>query len=426
MKEIVRLKIKFLFYNMAIVTAVIGVTFFAAAAVVKSRSYQETDQILSQIAEGAGSRIIFDGASQVRVPHFSVIVTADGAMLLQEGNYNSFPDQAFLDEVILLGMDGRGETGFLPEYSLKYFREARPEGVFLAFADTSYSETMMESVWQYGAAACVGIWLLFFVLSWFFAGWAVRPLEKAMTAQKEFVANASHELKTPLTILAANTELLSGHISGRDEESDKWLENMKQECQEMRKLVESLLTLARSDAGTGKKKAFSRFDFGELLMEELLTFEPVFYQAGRMLSYEDLEESREFFVNGNREELKQLLQVLLDNAVRYSNPQSATTVSMEETGRGGFCLQVKSHGTPIPKEQREAVFERFYRGDTSRASGFGCGLGLSIAKEIAREHKAVLGLTCEDGANCFYLKMRTAREKKKKIVIACHKLGSVL
>ena len=411
MKEIVRLKIKFLFYNMAIVTAVIGVTFFAAAAVVKSRSYWETDQILSQIAEGAGSRIIFDGASQVRVPHFSVIVTADGAMLLQEGNYNSFPDQAFLDEVILLGMDGRGETGFLPEYSLKYFREARPEGVFLAFADTSYSETMMESVWQYGAAACVGIWLLFFVLSWFFAGWAVRPLEKAMTAQKEFVANASHELKTPLTILAANTELLSGHISGRDEESDKWLENMKQECQEMRKLVESLLTLARSDAGTGKKKAFSRFDFGELLMEELLTFEPVFYQAGRMLSYEDLEESRKFFVNGNREELKQLLQVLLDNAVRYSNPQSATTVSMEETGRGGFCLQVKSHGTPIPKEQREAVFERFYRGDTSRASGFGCGLGLSIAKEIAREHKAVLGLTCEDGANCFYLKMRTARGK---------------
>ena len=411
MKEIVRLKIKFLFYNMAIVTAVIGVTFFAAAAVVKSRSYRETDQILSQIAEGAGSRIIFDGASQVRVPHFSVIVTADGAMLLQEGNYNSFPDQAFLDEVILLGMDGRGETGFLPEYSLKYFREARPEGVFLAFADTSYSETMMESVWQYGAAACVGIWLLFFVLSWFFAGWAVRPLEKAMTAQKEFVANASHELKTPLTILAANTELLSGHISGRDEESDKWLENMKQECQEMRKLVESLLTLARSDAGTGKKKAFSRFDFGELLMEELLTFEPVFYQAGRMLSYEDLEESREFFVNGNREGLKQLLQVLLDNAVRYSNPQSATTVSMEETGRGGFCLQVKSHGTPIPKEQREAVFERFYRGDTSRASGFGCGLGLSIAKEIAREHKAVLGLTCEDGANCFYLKMRTARGK---------------
>ena len=411
MKEIVRLKIKFLFYNMAIVTAVIGVTFFAAAAVVKSRSYRETDQILSQIAEGAGSRIIFDGASQVRVPHFSVIVTADGAMLLQEGNYNSFPDQAFLDEVILLGMDGRGETGFLPEYSLKYFREARPEGVFLAFADTSYSETMMESVWQYGAAACVGIWLLFFVLSWFFAGWAVRPLEKAMTAQKEFVANASHELKTPLTILAANTELLSGHISGRDEESDKWLENMKQECQEMRKLVESLLTLARSDAGTGKKKAFSRFDFGELLMEELLTFEPVFYQAGRMLSYEDFEESKEFFVNGNREELKQLLQVLLDNAVRYSDPQSATTVSMEETGRGGFCLQVKSHGTPIPKEQREAVFERFYRGDTSRASGFGCGLGLSIAKEIAREHKAVLGLTCEDGANCFYLKMRTARGK---------------
>ena len=76
-----------------------------------------------------------------------------------------------------------------------------------------------------------------------------------------------------------------------------------------------------------------------------------------------------------------------------------------------FTVEISDSGIGIPEGDYEHIFERFYRGDTSRASGFGCGLGLSIAKEIAGEHKAVLGLTCEDGANCFYLKMRTARSK---------------
>ena len=405
MKEIARLKLKFMLYNMLIVTAVIGVTFFASAAAAKSRGFRETDQVLSQLASGRESLLIFDGASQVRVPHFSVIITPEGAAILQEGNYNSFPDGEFLNEVVLLSMGGDDETGFLPQYSLKYLRSYRPEGILLAFADTSYGESIVESVLQYGALACGGIWLLFLVLSWCFAGWAVRPLERAMVSQKEFVANASHELKTPLTIIAANAELLSSRLLGRTEEMDKWLINMKQECQEMRTLVESLLTLARSDAKTGKKRNWTIFEFDELLMEELLTFEPVFYQAGRDLAYEELPSSVR--VRGNREELKKLIQILLDNAVKYSEPRSATRVSLKTSGRHGLWLWVESGGPLIPKEQREAIFERFYRGDTSRSSGFGCGLGLSIAKEIAKEHRAGFGLTCENGKNCFYLKLKT-------------------
>ncbi len=405
MKEIVWLKLKFMFYNMLIVTAVIGVTFFASAAVVKNRGFRETDQVLNRLADGGEGLLIFDGASRVRVPHFSVVITSEGAVILQEGNYNSFPDQDFLNEVALLGMGGGEETGFLPQYNLKYLRADRPEGMFLAFADTSYGESVLESILQYGALVCGGIWLLFLGLSWCFAGWAVRPLEKAMVSQKEFVANASHELKTPLTIIAANAELLSGRLLGQTEEMDKWLTNMKQECQEMRKLVESLLTLARSDARTGKKKDWTVFEFDELLMEVLLTFEPVFYQAGRVLSYEDLPSGAR--VRGNREELKKLMQILLDNAVKYSAPRSDTRVSLKTLGRHGLCLWVESGGPLIPKEQRNAIFERFYRGDTSHSSGFGCGLGLSIAKEIAKEHRAGFGLSCENGKNCFYLKLKT-------------------
>lgn len=88
MKEIAWLKLKFMFYNMLIVTAVIGVTFFASAAVVKNRGFRETDQVLNRLADGGESLLIFDGASRVRVPHFSVVITSEGAVILQEGNYN--------------------------------------------------------------------------------------------------------------------------------------------------------------------------------------------------------------------------------------------------------------------------------------------------------------------------------------------------
>ena len=98
---------------------------------------------------------------------------------------------------------------------------------------------------------------------------------------------------------------------------------------------------------------------------------------------------------------------ILDNAVKYSAPRSDTRVSLKTLGRHGLCLWVESGGPLIPKEQRNAIFERFYRGDTSHSSGFGCGLGLSIAKEIAKEHRAGFGLSCENGKNCFYLKLKT-------------------
>lgn len=402
MKEIGRLKLKFMFYNMLIVTAVIGVTFFASAAVVRERGFAQTDEVLGRIADG--EIIVLDAAPTARVPYFSLLVEPDGTVLLQEGNYQFRPGQEILEELAAIGLDG-GETGMVPGYHLKYIRSFSPDGTMFVFADTSYGEAVVNGMLRTGILACGGIWLLFFLLSWLFSSWAVRPVERAVTSQKEFVANASHELKTPLTIITANTRLLERTLSGTSPQVDRWITNTRQECEEMRRLTESLLSLARSDLKPEQKREWKRFDFSEILMEELLTFEPLFYQAGKTLSYGEFAPAP---VMGNREELRSVITILLDNAVKYGKPGGRTEVSLDASGSRRLSLRVKSEGEPIPPEERSRIFARFYRGsgDGGGKRPEGHGLGLAIAKEIASRHHARLGLSCEEDGNCFYLRMK--------------------
>ena len=218
------------------------------------------------------------------------------------------------------------------------------------------------------------------------------------------MADASHELKTPLTIITANAELLKDRCQGMTAEVDKWLDNVNQECIQMRRLVESLLLLARSDLAKAGKADWKRVNFTDLVMEEILTFEPVFFQLGKEL---DEELTEDLWVMGSPEQLKQTVKILLDNAAKYSKEKGRTRVRLKASGKKRIELQVISEGNPIPKEQRRAVFCRFYRGDASRSSQEGYGLGLAIAQAIVKHHKGTIGLQCDGENNCFYMKLRS-------------------
>ncbi len=409
MKEIDRLRWKFMFYNMMIVTAVIGITFGSAALLVKNRGHQEVNTVLSQVIEAEEEAalmeeaLILELAFPVRVPYFSVVVRNDGSVRLQDGAYISFPGQEFLEQVAWMGMETDDDEGALREYNLRYLRAVHPEGCLIAFADTSYEDAMIDGMLVNGGAACCLIWLGFLLLSYFFARWAVRPVEEAVQHQKQFVADASHELKTPLTIITANAELLKDRCRGMAPETDKWLDNVAQECFQMRRLIESLLMLARSDLAKAGRSDWETFNFTDLVMEEILTFEPVFFQIGKRLK-DKLCDS--VWVTGSPGQLKQAVKILLDNAAKYSGEKSETEVRLEPCGRNKVCLRVVSEGNVIPKEQRKAIFRRFYRGDASRSSQDGYGLGLAIARAAAKNHKGFLGVECENGKNCFYLKLK--------------------
>lgn len=400
MKELSRLRGRFVLYNMLLVTMVLGAAMFAGTLLVTRQVRSESSSVLSRAVTQETEGQIFEAAPYVRIPYFTVVVRPDGMVTLLDGVYNSFQGEEFLQRVAWLGLESGAESGELEEYHLRFQRVSHPTGYLFAFADTSYEDSMRDGMMRNMALICGGIWLGLLVISCFFAKWAVKPVEESVRRQKQFVADASHELKTPLTVIAANAELLAGHCHGISADVDKWMNNMNQECHEMRELIESLLMLARSDIQTPQQKKKESCRLSDLAAEEVLVFEPVFFQNRKTIISEITENVE---IRGNEAQLRQLLKILLDNAVKYSAAGGTTEVMLRRIGRKKICLQVKSQGEPIPEAERKAVFRRFYRADAARSSGQGYGLGLAIASEIAQSCRARIGLTAEADGNCFYV-----------------------
>lgn len=400
MKELNRLRFRLIFFNMLLVTAVLMAAMCAGALLVKRQAGDESSSVLSRAVAQEMEREIFEADPYVRIPYFSIVVRQDGTVTLLDGVYNSFQGEDFLERVAVLGLESGLETGELEEYHLRFRRVSHPGGYLLAFADTSYEDSMKDHMIRNMAVICGGVWIGLFIISWFFARWAVKPVEESVRRQKQFVADASHELKTPLTVIAANAELLSGQCRGISSDVDKWIQNMNQECREMRKLIESLLLLARNDVQTSQKRTLHVCNLSDLVAEEVLVFEPVFFQNRKSITAQIAED---IHVRGNENQIGQLLKILLDNAVKYSTSGETTEVLLKKTGRRKVRLQVVSRGAPIPETERKAIFQRFYRGDMARSSGQGYGLGLAIASEIVRTCKARIGVEEVEGGNCFYV-----------------------
>lgn len=408
MKELNRLRFRFVLFNMLLVTAVLGAAMFAGTLLVKRQIRSESSNLLSRAVTQETGEKIFEAAPYVRIPYFTVVVRQDGTITLLDGVYNSFQGEDFLERVAVLGVESGLEVGELEEYHLRFRRVAHPSGYLLAFADTSYEDSMMDGMLQNMAAICGGVWLGLFFVSCFFAKWAIKPVEESVRRQKQFVADASHELKTPLTVIAANAELLSGQCRGISADVDKWIENMNQECHEMRKLIESLLLLARSDIQAQQEKKPDVCNLSDLVAAEVLIFEPVFFQNRKSVTANISENIQ---IRGNESQICQLLKILLDNAVKYSAPGKTTEVILKRAGRQKACLEVISKGEPIPESERKAIFGRFYRGDQARRSGQGYGLGLAIASEIVRSCKARIGIETLEDRNCFYVVFRLKQPK---------------
>lgn len=398
MKEISRLRLKFMLYNMVVVTAIVITAFFAAGSMIAGRIEQESSALLSRAVSEERMPLIFGHAPKIRTPYFTVLVGMDGTVVLRDGVYNSFPDDGLLEQIVRQGLTEYSETGELEQYHLKYLRVDHPMGYAIAFVDTSYEDAVEYSMKHTLLLLGGGIWLCFLVLSYFFSKWAVRPVEESVRVQKQFIADASHELKTPLTVIVASAELLEERCAGMEADVGKWIRNVHQESQEMKGLVEELLALAKSETQVRGRKPGELCSLSDIVTEGILTFEPVFYQQGKTLEY-GIEE--EITIRGDAGQLQQLMKILLDNAVKYSSPGGCTRVVMERISKRNVQLSVCSAGEEIPKDKRKAIFQRFYRLDTSRSGQSGYGLGLAIAKGIVQNHRAKIGVEYREGMNCF-------------------------
>lgn len=224
--------------------------------------------------------------------------------------------------------------------------------------------------------------------------WMIQPIEESMDKQKQFIADASHELKTPLAVILANAEAME------QDPSPRWLDNIKEESGRMNGLITSLLDLTRSEQ---RKPEISRIQFSHLVEKQCLMMEAVMFEKHLELT-EAIEP--DLFVLAEAAPLQQVCAILLDNASEHA--QSLVRVRLFRQKKD-IVLEVANDGKPIAPEEREKIFERFYRGDTSRNRQAGrYGLGLAIAKSIVESLQGKISAGEQDGLTAFTVTFRSA------------------
>lgn len=239
--------------------------------------------------------------------------------------------------------------------------------------------TALVAVLQWAVLSAGAVWLICRM---------IKPVDEAMEKQKQFVWDASHELKTPLAVIAANAEVLSGEIG-----ENRSLQYIQSEVRRTDQLVQNLLTLARMEKGTVKAARWE-FDLGRALLEVALPFESAVFEAGKTM---DMEIAEGVQYTGNEEMIKQLTMILLSNAVKYSDDHGKIFLEMEARGEKKI-LRVRNTGPAIPRKDLDRIFDRFYRVDSSHNREIsGNGLGLAIAKSIVEMHKGRIAVQSEEG-----------------------------
>ncbi|OMD07778.1 sensor histidine kinase [Paenibacillus odorifer] len=257
------------------------------------------------------------------------------------------------------------------------------DGAMLVFLDiTAEQKILTNLIYTFSVVGSVMLIILYFA-SRFFANRSIAPVKEAFEKQKQFIADASHELKTPLTIINTNADVLLSNSDDTIHNQSKWLHYIKSETERMTSLTNDLLYLTEMD-DSRSRMIYSKFNLSDVVENIILTMEAVIFEKHISLEY-DIDP--DLTVLGNSEQIKQVIMILLDNAVKYSNPKGSVTLSLKKQ-HNDMVLAVTNTGEGIAPEHLASIFDRFYRTNASRArKQGGYGLGLAIAKSIIEQHK---------------------------------------
>ena len=268
--------------------------------------------------------------------------------------------------------------------TLSYMIANKNGYTLVAFMDNTVSEgglrTMLRNVVIVGFVA----FIMLFIISVYLSKQIIKPLAENDQKQKQFISDASHELKTPLAVISANAEMLAKEIG-----PNEWLSNIQYENQRMDDLVKQLLVLSRAE---NAEVVMEKVDLSRIVTGEVLAFESLAFEQGKVLQY-DVKENIQ--ITGNQSQLAQLTSILIDNAIRHATGHE---IDLELSQQGHtIILSVENEGEMISVEDQKHLFDRFYQVDKVRNSeGHHYGLGLSIAKVITQKHGGNIEVSCQN------------------------------
>lgn len=396
-----KLRLKFIMINMSFVTIMLCVIFALIFYFTRANLEEDSISMMQTIARQTFQLgIPGEFGQDIRLPYFAIRIGLHGELETTGEGYYDLSDDNFLNDLIYEAFTSHKVIGVLKEYNLRYYRVDTPVNRCVIFADISSERATLNNLLKSSIFIGIMSFFLFLGISILLSKWAVKPVDIAWHEQRQFVADASHELKTPLTVIMTNAELaLSPEYD--DVSRKKFLSGILTMARQMKKLTEQMLELARADASESRE-IFGTVDLSSLVSNTLLNFEPIFYEKGLHLKSQT---DKDIFVTGDESQLCQVLDVLLDNAQKYSKEAGTTWVKLKRNRKGRCLLTVANEGDSIPPEEAKNIFKRFYRGDKARSRTGSFGLGLPIAEGIVTRHKGKIWVESWNGVNSFYVEL---------------------
>ncbi|HHV28653.1 sensor histidine kinase [Acetivibrio mesophilus] len=382
-----KLKIKFILTNIVSLTTVLLIIFFGIYLSMKGFLKFQADIILYSIANEEKLNSNFD-SGLVRFFFIKINTSEEIVGYLMNINISNEDMKAFKEKVIERDVT-HGKIAN-DKFKFKFLKIPKEYGHIIVFLDYSVEEKMYKPLIVISIYIVLLSIVLVFTTSLFLANRAIKPIKISWEKQTVFIADASHELRTPLAVVNSNLEIVMENENETIGSQKKWLDNIQNELDRMKKLIDDLLFLARADSEDEMPKEY--FDLSKLLHKVFNNFILLCEKKGLKLRL-DTKDNIIFY--GNEFRIKQLLSILLDNSIKYTGSGGEIELKLK-SDVSTVQLSVRDTGEGIPKEHIDKIFDRFHRVDKSRSRNHGgAGLGLAIAKCIVNEHKGTIKVISE-------------------------------
>lgn len=383
------LKTKFILTIIFIISLIMLIILLSINIILNTNMNKKTIDTMREIA-------INDGIPHMKNPSFKPMPPEDNhikqfdisfSVKLNKQNKITetiYPIQMSYDEIqlntlidyVLSNKNDYGQTG-----NISFFKMSKPYGQIIVFLDTTNNNQVKHNLIYISLIVFILSLLFIFIVSYFLTEWMIKPVKETFEIQKQFIANASHELKTPLSIISTNVSILD--YEDDIIEQKKWIKNVKTEVFKMNDLINKLLLLSKVE-NFSKVKPSESINISTVILNSILSYESIIFEKNRILKYNI---PPNILAPCIEDDLSTIIRIFLDNAIKYSNKNDIIEINLEKK-HNNISLSIFNTGVGIKNEDIKYIFDRFYRVDTSRNKEIeGYGLGLSIAKKIIDNNK---------------------------------------